>query len=85
MGSDALVDVLNRIDAKLQALLALSVEQMNSGEARRRTRPRLLDQTLSDAGLSAKEIAVILGKTDRAVRMALQGTKSVGPDEENTT
>jgi hypothetical protein len=67
--------VLERIDSKLTALLALVLDSYlrNTGVAR--PRERSIDLMLSDAGLSASTIAGLLGKTDRAVHKQLQNER----------
>jgi hypothetical protein len=67
--------VLNRIDAKLSALLAIVLDQYLRETGVARPKARSIDQLLTDAGLSAKEIGALLGKTDRAVHLALAGSK----------
>jgi hypothetical protein len=73
-------DILEAIDKKLNALLALLAEGHAREHAggRRQQRHRSLDRILTDAGLSAKEIATILGKTDRAVHLVLQSERTAG-------
>lgn len=65
-------DLLQSIDSKLTALLALYLDSYihQTGAAQRKDRS--VDRLLSDAGLSAAEIAGLLGKTDRAVHLQLQ-------------
>ena len=63
--------VLKRIDAKLGALLAIQLDQYLRETGVARPKPRSVDRLLADAGLSPKEIAALLGKTDRAVQLAL--------------
>lgn len=70
-------EVLQRIDVKLGALLAIAVEDLL-----RRTpelaspRPRSIDQLLNDAGLNQAEIGKLLGKTPQAVSQQLAGKKA---------
>lgn len=68
--------LLKSLDAKLSALLALlaDIHLRNYGTVRQQ-RQRSLDRILTDAGLSAREIAKLLGKTERAVHLSLQGEK----------
>lgn len=66
---------LKRIDAKLGALLAIALDQYLRETGVGRPRPRSVDRLLTDAGLTAKEIAAMLGKTERAVNMALQSKR----------
>jgi hypothetical protein len=63
---------LERIDAKLNALLAIIVDRYLRETETARPKKRSIDRLLSDAGLSATETAKLLGKTDRAVRLQLQ-------------
>ncbi len=64
-------EVLNRIDAKLGALLAIALDEYLRETEVARPKPRSIDRLLTDAGLSTKEIAALLGKTDRAVQLAI--------------
>lgn len=52
---------LSRIDSKLSAWLAITLDQSLRDTAAARSRPRSIDQLLADAGLSAKEIGALLG------------------------
>lgn len=61
------VDRLAAIDAKLTVILALAVPAYADN-----VRGRSIDKLLTDAGLSTTEAATILGKTERAVQLALQ-------------
>lgn len=83
MASDT--DLLREINAKISALLALTIDRdLSEKGVQRRTRDRLPDRMLSDVGLGTKQIAVILGKTERAVQMALadeRGRKSNTSEE----
>lgn len=79
MVSDA--DLLSEINAKLSALLALDIERtLIEKGVQRRTRPRSLDKLLSDVGLGNKQIAAVLGKTERAVQMALAEERGKKPN-----
>lgn len=62
---------LERIDAKLGALLAISVDQYLRETGVARPKPRSIDKMLSDIGLVPRDIAALLGKTERAVYLAL--------------
>ena len=78
--ADDVVVLLRAIDAKLRAQLALSVEQQKgSADTKKASRP--MDRLLADAGIPTREIAYILGKTDRAVRMVLQSTQKTPKSE----
>ena len=70
---------LQSIDAKLSALVALlaDIHLRNYGTSRQQ-RQRSLDRILTDAGLSARDIGKLLGKTERAVHLALQAEKKGG-------
>jgi hypothetical protein len=63
---------LERIDAKLAALLAISVDRYLRETGIARPKPRSIDRMLSDVGLNASDIASLLGKTERAVYKVLQ-------------
>jgi hypothetical protein len=63
-------DLLRAIDGKLGALLAFAVRD-RIDEARRAERP--LDVVLHEAGLGTAEIAEMLGKSQRAVQLAIKG------------
>jgi hypothetical protein len=72
--------LLQSIDTKLRALLALTVDAwITGGDSPRRNR-RPLDVILSNAGLSTKEIANLMGKTDRSVRLVLQASRRKNPN-----
>lgn len=66
---------LQRIDAKLSALLAIMIDRYLRDTEVARPKPRSIDQLLSDAGLANGEIAKLLGKTERAVQLKLQHKK----------
>jgi len=68
-------DLLGRIDSKLAALLAISLDAYLRETGVARPRPRSIDRLLTDAGLSAKDIAALLGKTERAVHLVLQSER----------
>jgi hypothetical protein len=82
---------LKRIDAKLSAILAIQLDQYLRETGVARPKPRSIDRLLTDVGLPAREIAALLGKTERAVHMVLAGErdakatrgqkKSATPDE----
>lgn len=69
--------VFERIDAKLGALLAISVDQYLRETGVARPKPRSIDKMLNDVGLSPQDIAALLGKTDRAVYKVLEGEKKI--------
>lgn len=62
---------LKDIDAKLGALLALTIDQYLRETGVARPKPRSIDKMLSDVGLAPRLIAALLGKTERAVYLAL--------------
>jgi hypothetical protein len=68
--SEPEVELLESIDSKLSAILALMVDA-HLRETNSRHRDRTPDELLSAAGLSSAQIAGLLGKTPRAVRKLL--------------
>jgi len=66
---------LKKIDAKLGALLAIALDQHLRETGVARPKSRSIDRLLTDAGLTAREIAALLGKTERAVHLALQSER----------
>lgn len=73
MSEDA---TLKRIDAKLGAVLAIALDQHLRETGVARPKPRSIDRLLTDAGLTAREIGALLGKTERAVHLALQSERN---------
>jgi hypothetical protein len=67
--------LFERIDGKLGALLAISVDQYLRETGIARPKPRSIDKMLTDVGLTPQDIAALLGKTERAVYKALEGNK----------
>jgi hypothetical protein len=68
--------LLRSLDTKVTAVLALMADAyLRAHGSQRQQRSRSLDRILTDAGLSAREIAKLLGKTERAVHLALQAEK----------
>jgi hypothetical protein len=65
-------DVLESIDSKLSAVLVLVLDGYLRQTGIARPKERSVDKMLADVGLSASEIARLLGKTDRAVRLQLE-------------
>jgi hypothetical protein len=63
--------VFERLDAKLGALLAIAVDQYLRETGVARPNPRSIDKMLSDVGLAPRDVAALLGKTERAVYLAL--------------
>jgi hypothetical protein len=68
-------DILRSIDAKLGALLALTLDEYLRATGVAKPKPRSADKLLADAGLSAQQIGSLLGKTARAVQMQLQNER----------
>ena len=66
---------LARINAKLSALLAITVDRHLRDTGLAKPRPRTIDQLLQDAGLTVPEIAELLGKTPQAVYQIVGKTK----------
>ena len=64
-------DVLRSNDAKLGAILALTLDEYLRSTGIAKPKPRSVDKLLADAGLTAQQIASLLGKTDRAVQKQL--------------
>lgn len=64
--------ILQSIDAKLSALLAILTDQHLRETGVAKPRPRSIDRLLTDAGLTPQQIGKLLGKTDRAVTKLLQ-------------
>jgi predicted transcriptional regulator len=67
--------LLASIDAKLGALLALTLDEYVRATGVARPKPRSVDKLLADAGLTPQQIARLLGKTDRAVQKQLQAER----------
>jgi hypothetical protein len=67
--------ILRRIDSKLAALLAIAIDQYLRETGIAKPKQRSIDRLLSDVGLSAQDIAALLGKTDRAVQLQLQAER----------
>jgi IS30 family transposase len=65
-------DLLRSIDSKLTALLALVLDGYLRETGIAQPKDRTIDRMLTDAGLSARQVAGLLGKTDRAVHISLQ-------------
>ncbi len=63
---------ISQIDAKLTALLALFVDGYIRETGIAKPKERSIDRILYDAGLSARQIAGLLGKTERAVHLQLE-------------
>lgn len=63
---------LEQIDSKLTALLALILDGYLRQTGIAKPKDRTIDRILIDAGLSARQVAGLLGKTERAVHISLQ-------------
>ncbi len=68
-------DILQRIDAKLGALLVLILDSYLRETGIAQPKPRSVDRLLADAGLNTATIAKMLGKTERAVQLQLQAAE----------
>jgi len=68
---DETMQVLQRIDAKLGAILSLLADQLSREAAGNRHRPRTMDRMLTDAGLNPTEVGRVLGKSRQAVSQVL--------------
>lgn len=62
---------MRSIDAKLGALLTLTLDGYLRQTGVARPKERSVDKMLADAGLSAVTIGKLLGKTERAVHLQL--------------
>ncbi len=66
------LEILQSIEAKLSALLAIEIHRtLIDDEGLAKPRPRSIDRLLSDAGLDQTEIAALLGKSASAVSQML--------------
>jgi hypothetical protein len=72
-------EVLERIDAKLGAILSLILDSYLRETGIAQPKPRSVDRLLADAGLNTATIAKMLGKTERAVNLKLQGSVKKKP------
>jgi hypothetical protein len=64
-------DLMRSIDAKLGAILTLTLDGYLRQTGVARPKERSVDRMLADAGLSAVTIGKLLGKTERAVHLQL--------------
>jgi hypothetical protein len=76
-------ETLKRIDSKLGALLAIELDRYLRETGVARPKARSIDRLLTDAGLTAKEIGALLGKTERAVHMVLAGERDAKGTQKN--
>lgn len=67
---------LSQIDSKLTALLALFLDGYLRQTGIAKPKERSIDRILVEAGLSARTVAGLLGKTERAVHLQLQREQS---------
>jgi hypothetical protein len=76
-------EVLESIDAKLGAILALILDSYLRETGIAQPKPRSVDRLLADAGLNTATIAKMLGKTERAVNLKLQASanKKAAPEQ----
>jgi hypothetical protein len=65
-------ELLASIDAKLGALLTLTLDSYLRETGIAKPKERSVDAMLARVGLTPQQIAALLGKTDRAVRMQLE-------------
>ncbi len=72
---------MSRSEKLLSALLAISVDQYLRETGIARPKVRSIDRILTDIGLSAVEIAAILGKTERAVYKQLASEVKISEKE----
>lgn len=75
MASESEGDVLRRIESKIAALLAITLDEyLREHPDLAKPRPRTVDQLLADVGVAVKDIASLLGKTEQAVYLQLSKT-----------
>lgn len=70
------VELLASINAKLGALLAITIDDYVRSHNIDGAKPVPIEKMLTDAGLSRTEAATLLGKTAEAVRQALTKTSA---------
>jgi hypothetical protein len=68
--------LLRSIDAKLGAVLALTLDSYLRETGVARPKERSIDKILADSGVPPATIAELLGKTERAVYLQLAAAKS---------
>jgi hypothetical protein len=66
-----LLDAVRSLETQVSALLALSVADRVAENPR--AKPRSLDRLLVDAGMTTATVATLLGKSQRAVQLAIAG------------
>lgn len=71
-GAEATLEVLRNIDSKMSALLALAIDgHFRSNPELGSSRHPSLDSLFSEAGLSSRQIGLLLGKTRQAVEQKI--------------
>lgn len=65
-------ELLEAIDGKLAALLAITVDQYLRDTGVAESRHASVDSMLRGVGIRARDIAALLGKTERAVNMKIK-------------
>lgn len=71
MGDPEVVQRLERLEAMLSGLLAVTIDRHLRDGGLAKPRPRAIDQILFDAGLTVAEIGHLLGKTPQAVYLVI--------------
>jgi len=71
VGDSEVIQRLERLEAKLTGLLAVTVDRHLRDTGLAKPRPRAIDQILFDAGLTVSEIGYLLGKTPQAVYLVI--------------
>ena len=64
---------LAMLDQKLSALLVIALDRYIRETGVAKPNPRSVDKMLHDVGIKSKDIAALLGKTERAVNLMLAG------------
>lgn len=73
-------EILKRIDSKLAALLAITVDQyLRDNPDVAKPRHESIDQLLVGVGLPVKDVAALLNKSEQAVYQMLNRTKKSAP------
>ncbi len=72
-------DLLTSIDAKLGAILTLTVDAYIRDTGVAKPKERSIDKMLADVGVSTGDISKLLGKTERAVQLKLQDAEKAKP------
>lgn len=66
---------IERLEAKITALVAISADDIVRREGTSRARRRAIEEILADAGMSHSEIGRVLGKSKQAVSQAIAKSK----------